>query len=117
MKKLILAFLFISGVYQLKAQTLLVKPKDDFANPMEKYLKSPAEVKPDTYNLLMPKPDLNKVQVLTINNAQPFHSKMPILKLDGFDNMPIAKLDGYDNMPILGIDLNKARREALSHSY
>ncbi|MCR8558764.1 hypothetical protein KXD93_13990 [Mucilaginibacter sp. BJC16-A38] len=120
MKKLVFACILVSGAYSLQAQTQQLKPKD-FSNPMEKYFTPPTESKPDGNNLLKPKLDLDKAWTLTSNmvklDGQPFFSKMPIMKLDGFDNMPIAKLDGYDNMPILGFGADKAKKLKQAQSY
>jgi hypothetical protein len=95
MKKIILLFALISGVYQLKAQqSLLLKPADSLLSSPDKYL----EIKPgDQFHLFQPNLNLNeilsKVNISTVDH-------MPVIALADNSKMPVAKIGGYYTMPV-----------------
>ena len=95
MKKILLLFVLINAVWQLKAQQLLpVQPTDSLSNNLDKYLK----IKPDSpFQLFKMKPNPNE----TLSNF--IASKvghMAVVVLDGNSKMPIKKIGGYYTMPV-----------------
>jgi len=93
--------MLICGAYQLKAQQLFqVKPADSTSTFIDKYFKS----LPNTW-----KPDLKLNETFASNNLkiEDFHSKMPIVVLEGNSKMPVVKLDGNSKMPVVPINPNK----------
>jgi hypothetical protein len=101
MKKLVLACILLSGAYQLKAQQLQVKPADSLANAIDRSIK----LQTDSWKLLIPTLKENETLALNTNKlnysdfkAEYFHENMPVVVLEGNSKMPVVKLDGYDNM-------------------
>lgn len=91
MKKLLLLMLVTAGTSQLHAQTL--KPIDP------QMLVSPKDFQNFKFNdstLLKPLtlPKSNELLALNLpkaNNAGTFYSRMPVVKLQGYDKMPVVK--------------------------
>ncbi|MFI5138035.1 MAG: hypothetical protein ACHQIM_09405 [Sphingobacteriales bacterium] len=95
MKKALILFLFISSIYQLKAQQLFrVNP----AGSLSKNLNKSFLVKPDR-TLPLLNFNGNYWNGLAKNTTSRVNH-MPIIVLDGNDKMPVVKLGGYYTMPV-----------------
>ena len=99
MKKALLIFLLMAGVYQLKAQQFFaVKPADSLKNDLLNKLKA----KPDErLKLFQPKSNLlQPLQFAALNRTSNNVDRMPIAVLSGNSKMPVVKLGGYYTMPV-----------------
>lgn len=113
MKKLILAFIFIGGAYQLKAQQIKVNPADSILASINNSIKMQSNL----WKQLTPGSKTGPV--LAFNNdktvlrgplsAVYMRDNMPVAILPGNSKMPIARLGGYDNMPVMAINPNDKR--------
>jgi hypothetical protein len=100
MKKALILFLLISGVYQLKAQELFrINPADTLSKNLNRSLL----VKPDLTSPLL-NFNGNYWNGFAKNTTSP-EDHMPVIVLNGNDRMPVVKLGGYYTMPVKKIGI------------